>query len=127
MKKLFVLLIAFFTLANSLSAQTVYITKTGNKYHLDGCRYLNRSKFSIDLNDAIARGYGACSVCKPPTSASSTPRTQSRNIPNYQNGSSSNENKSSVSVQCAATTKAGTRCKRMTKSPNGLCWQHGGN
>jgi endonuclease YncB( thermonuclease family) len=33
----------------------------------------------------------------------------------------------SYSVQCRATTKRGYQCKRMTRSPNGLCWQHGGN
>jgi len=32
-----------------------------------------------------------------------------------------------VSVQCSGITKSGTRCKRMTKSPNGKCWQHGGD
>ena len=32
-----------------------------------------------------------------------------------------------TAVQCSATTKAGARCKRMTKSPNGKCYQHGGN
>jgi hypothetical protein len=30
-------------------------------------------------------------------------------------------------VQCSAITKKGTRCTRMTKSPNGKCWQHGGD
>ncbi|MFN5218500.1 MAG: DNA/RNA non-specific endonuclease [Sphingomonadales bacterium] len=30
-------------------------------------------------------------------------------------------------VQCGAATKAGDRCKRMTKSPNGNCCQHGGD
>lgn len=33
----------------------------------------------------------------------------------------------STSVQCSGTTKKGTRCKHMTYSPNGLCWQHGGD
>jgi endonuclease G len=33
----------------------------------------------------------------------------------------------SVSVQCSEVTKSGTRCKRITKSSNGRCWQHGGN
>ena len=28
------------------------------------------------------------------------------------------------SVQCSGTTKAGTRCKRMTKSSSGRCYQH---
>jgi micrococcal nuclease len=50
-----------------LSAQTVYITKTGAKYHTSICRYLSKSKIAIDLADAIARGYTACSVCRPPS------------------------------------------------------------
>lgn len=32
-----------------------------------------------------------------------------------------------VEVRCGHITKAGKPCKRMTDSPNGLCWQHGGN
>lgn len=32
-----------------------------------------------------------------------------------------------VAVQCSCLTKKGTRCTRMTRSPNGLCWQHGGD
>lgn len=35
--------------------------------------------------------------------------------------------KSGGSVQCGAATKSGSRCTRMTKSPNGNCWQHGGD
>ena len=46
--------------------QTVYITKTGKKYHRDGCRYLSHSKIPISLKDAKANGYTACSVCRPP-------------------------------------------------------------
>lgn len=51
----------------SLQAQTVYITKTGSKYHTGSCRYLSRSKIPISLEDAMKR-YGPCSVCNPPTS-----------------------------------------------------------
>ena len=46
--------------------QTVYVTKTGKKYHRATCRYLSRSKISISLKDAKAKGYTPCSVCKPP-------------------------------------------------------------
>ena len=35
--------------------------------------------------------------------------------------------KLAVSVQCSGTTQKGARCKRLTKSPNGRCYQHGGN
>lgn len=42
---------------------TVYITKTGEKYHKWGCQYLRQSQIAISLNDAKARGYTACSKC----------------------------------------------------------------
>lgn len=32
--------------------------------------------------------------------------------------------KQSTSVQCSGTTKAGSRCKRMTLDPSGRCYQH---
>jgi hypothetical protein len=48
------------------STVTVYITKTGEKYHRSGCRYLSKSKIAISLANAKARGYTPCSVCRPP-------------------------------------------------------------
>ena len=44
----------------------VYITDTGNKYHLSGCRCLKESKIPISLSEAKARGYGPCGICHPP-------------------------------------------------------------
>jgi len=44
---------------------TVYITRTGAKYHSGGCRYLRKSKIAISLSNAKAYGYTACSVCRP--------------------------------------------------------------
>ena len=45
---------------------TVYITKTGEKYHVAGCRYLKKSSYAISLKEAKERGYSPCSVCDPP-------------------------------------------------------------
>lgn len=45
--------------------QTVYITRTEEKYHRDGCRYLRQSKIAIKLKDALAKGYTACKICRP--------------------------------------------------------------
>ena len=56
----------------AVDAQTLYITKTGSKYHTGSCRYLSKSKIPIYLEDAINRGYTPCSVCKPPTKVKST-------------------------------------------------------
>lgn len=44
---------------------TVYITKTGAKYHRGDCSYLRQSKIATTKKDAINGGYGACSRCKP--------------------------------------------------------------
>ena len=46
--------------------QIVYITKTGKKYHRDGCSSLRSSKIPIKLEDAIKRGYEPCGRCNPP-------------------------------------------------------------
>lgn len=48
------------------SGTTVYVTKTGKKYHRSSCTYLSQSKIEIDLEEAKDRGYGRCSKCKPP-------------------------------------------------------------
>ena len=46
-------------------AETVYITKTGSKYHRGNCSYLKKSKITILKSKAIRSGFGACSRCKP--------------------------------------------------------------
>ena len=46
-------------------ASIVYVTNSGKKYHRSTCRYLRKSKSSIDLSRAKAGGYTACKVCKP--------------------------------------------------------------
>ena len=45
--------------------QTVYITKTGKKFHVGTCRYLSKSKIEIKKSEAKKLGYGACKVCSP--------------------------------------------------------------
>jgi hypothetical protein len=45
--------------------QTVYITRTGERYHRGGCRYLRQSKIPMKKSEAIASGYTPCKVCRP--------------------------------------------------------------
>ncbi len=45
---------------------SVYVTKSGGKYHVLGCRHLSESSVPISLDDAKARGYEPCTVCEPP-------------------------------------------------------------
>lgn len=60
-----VLLIIFYPLF--AENPTVYITKTGSKYHRSTCSYLRSSKTLIALSEAMERGYEPCSRCDPPT------------------------------------------------------------
>lgn len=48
---------------------TVYITKTGIKYHREGCSSLSKSSIVISLTNAIERGYTPCKICNPPAVA----------------------------------------------------------
>jgi len=43
------------------SAETVYITRTGKKYHRSSCSSLSKSKIPISLEDACKRGFEPCS------------------------------------------------------------------
>ncbi len=44
----------------------VYITKTGSKYHREGCSSLRSSSIPISLSEAKQKGYEPCKICKPP-------------------------------------------------------------
>jgi hypothetical protein len=111
-------LILFLILTSQIGySQTVYVTRTGAKYHNDGCRYLSRSKISTTIQDAKESGYTACSVCKPSSTVKpSTQKVTSTPAPAPV--------RKATSTQCTGMTKANKRCLRMTTSANGRCYQH---
>lgn len=43
----------------------VYVTKSGDKYHVQGCRYLKSIGGEMTEQEAINAGYQPCSVCCP--------------------------------------------------------------
>lgn len=115
-------------------AQTVYTTRTGEKYHQYDCRYLHSSKIAITREAAKKKGYSACSVCfstEPPAQTATadtvavkdhvttTPQSTSQNP-----APRSIPAKKTTTVRCSALTKAGSQCKRTTQSLSGKCWQH---
>ena len=53
-------------LAEDAKTETVYITRTGKRYHRDGCRYLSQNKIKTTVREAQANGYTPCKVCRPP-------------------------------------------------------------
>ncbi len=44
---------------------TVYVTKSGKKYHRGTCQFLAKSKISINVVQAKKRGFTGCKICKP--------------------------------------------------------------
>lgn len=48
---------------DNATAETVYITASGTKYHRNNCSYLSKSKISISLSKAVEQGYSPCSRC----------------------------------------------------------------
>lgn len=41
----------------------LYLTRSGERYHLGSCGYLSRSAIETTLEDAIRKKYGPCKVC----------------------------------------------------------------
>ena len=113
--KLFLFIISVVYTSN-ISAQTVYITDTGEKYHSISCRYLKQSKHEVSLEKAQQRGYSACKVCKPSTKKSTSVKSAT--------SSKTTSSTKSTATRCTGTTKSGSRCKRKTKSASGRCYQH---
>ena len=100
------------------TAQTVYITVSGKKYHADGCRYLSKSKIAIALADAVAKGYGPCSACNPPTDDTATTVQQPTTIVERE---SSAATATAAGEQTVYVTRTGSKyhkagCRYLSKS-----------
>ncbi|MBK8981681.1 MAG: hypothetical protein IPM38_05000 [Ignavibacteria bacterium] len=114
MKKFFLVLPLFILVFQSdLFSQTVYITKTGEKYHTSECRYLKNSASPIDLSEAVNRNYTSCKVCVPADNI--LPVIGKEDPP---------PDPSARIIRCMAITKKNTQCKRNTSNSSGYCWQH---
>jgi hypothetical protein len=98
-------------LSFSMKAQKVYKTPSGAKYHLATCHTVKNVSEEITIEKAKELGLEPCKICKPPAFSSS-------------NVSANKAQGQGSSVQCKGTTKAGSRCKHMTKIANGYCFQH---
>ncbi|MEH6535302.1 MAG: DUF5763 domain-containing protein [Psychroserpens sp.] len=96
------------------SAQSIYKTPSGKKYHLASCRMVENVSEKIDKEDISKYGLSACKICKP-------------KIKNVISNTISSSNKAvgtSESIRCKGKTKKGTRCKHKTRLANGYCYQH---
>ncbi len=119
MKKL---LLTFFIIFSTyiLSAQKVYKTPSGQKYHTAVCKFVKNVSEELSISQAQKKGLTACKVCNPNSSEISKFTNESGL------GIKSNEAKGVApqTTQCKGKTQKGNRCKRMTKNKNGYCFQH---
>lgn len=122
--KLLKIVLLFITLSCGycIPAQTVYTTKTGEKYHKSTCHYLKYSKKEIKLDRAKALGYVACKVCKP--TANNTKKKSNSTSLASKKVQKTTTSKKLTATQCTGKTKSGKRCKRKTKNTSGRCYQH---
>jgi Family of unknown function (DUF5763) len=109
---IFFKLIPVILISFQLRAQDVYKTPSGEKYHLATCRMVKNVSEKISPAKAKELGLEPCKICKPHDIY-----TSNLISPNKQSGQGE-------TVQCKGTTKAGTRCKHMTRIANGYCFQH---
>jgi len=107
LKVLFLLLLPL-----SLKSQAVYKTPSGAKYHLATCRMVKNVSEEIATATAIELGLEPCKICKPAN-------IYGGNSPGVKKPQGQNE-----TVQCKGKTKAGNRCRHMTRIGNGYCFQH---
>ena len=96
-----------------LTAQTVYKTPSGSKYHLAECRMVKNVSSSLTLDKVLRSGLTPCKICRPPFQRTLGIVSVPKKTPGV----------NSVN-RCSARTKAGTRCKRNTKIGNNFCFQH---
>jgi len=104
-------IIILLLLTASLKAQTVYKTPSGAKYHTANCHMVKNVSEAISLSTATELGLQPCKICKPASA--------SQNLV-----SSKPQGTGTATTQCSGFTKAGTRCKHMTRIANGYCFQH---
>lgn len=104
---------AFAPIADSvkiLGDDTVYVTKSGKKYHRATCRLLSQNKIALPLSQARGE-YGPCRLCM---SAPMAPQVSSSLRPHGKTNP----------IKCLAKTQSGNRCKREAVAGSKYCWQH---
>ena len=106
-------------LTRQTCAQTVYITKSDENYHVSGCHHLGKSKIALDLKEALAQDCTACKHCRPAQDENKLTEKQLEEKPDP-------ETTITTATRCSAATEKKSRCKNITHNVNGKCWQHGG-
>ncbi len=112
MKKIVVL---FLFVSSFVTAQNLYKTPSGRRYHLASCRMVKNVSSKVTIDDIKRFRLTPCKICKPRYYV-----TQSNRFSSFRNKSVGVSN----TTRCKGRTKRGTRCKHKTRLANGYCFQH---
>jgi hypothetical protein len=99
-------------LTQQVNAQSVNITPSGHKYHLATCKMVENASEKISVTAAVAKGLKPCKICRPQV------------YKGYKFVHNDKLKGQSTTTQCRGITKAGNRCRHMTRIANGYCFQH---
>jgi hypothetical protein len=102
--------------------ETVYVTRTGAKYHRASCSSLRSSSIPMKLSEAAVR-YGPCSRCSPPTLKQPAKVDDADSITLKEPAKTKSQ--PAAAGRCQAMTRKGTQCSRRAKAGSSYCWQHG--
>lgn len=105
-----------------VSDPTVYVTKTGKKYHASSCRTVQHGSRPMKLSEAV-KIYGRCGVCSPAGSLASAPPPPVERVVLEAKGPNA-KSAPARDTRCQAVTKAGSRCMRRAQARRNYCWQH---
>ncbi|WP_034981887.1 hypothetical protein [Epilithonimonas tenax] len=95
-----------------VSAQTVFHTPNGQKYHTENCRMVKNVSNKTALHAALEKGLSACKICQPVSNFS------------ISNSAKKKPSGTKATIQCKGNTKKGSQCQHMTAIGNGYCFQH---
>jgi len=85
------------------------------------------SSQSVQCNGTTKAGNRCRNMTMNPNGYCYLHQSQAAGTQQQNNSVQPSSNRRAVSVRCSAITRKGTQCSRMTYSPNGKCWQHGGD
>lgn len=122
---------AFFVLflfVARVSAQTVYVTKSGTKYHFHDCKFVQSSGTAMALSEARAKGLTPCGVCKPTAAAigvgGSNAAVDAETNTVYITKSGSKYHTKSCKYASSATAATLEEAKAKGLTPCGVCQPH---
>ncbi|MEN9582309.1 MAG: hypothetical protein RL641_263 [Candidatus Parcubacteria bacterium] len=121
--KLFILFISLLStsLCPALTTEkdeVVYVTKSGTKYHKEGCSYLRGGGIEKKLSE-VENNYSPCSRCFNAKSNDSAPKQQNFSDSNTETDKSSNMGVETEKTKSGATIYTGPRGGRYHFSKSG--------